>query len=272
MTPSAPGSCRASLAGDLPAGARDEASGDFGNGRRRPRRTADYRVEPAGAGCGLPGVHRLGPLAQVREVIADRWIERASPATVRVRVAPGAGQTGGLAAGPAAWTAQVTGFPDQALRPGSDQSGAGLWVAALIAWPLDVPRIALLAAAAGALGLLFASASPAGSSRSSSRRPRSPWPCSAASSSWRSPGSRCGGASHPAGRAEDPALMERTRSGAGAAGHASMSPTQRRPSRGLARRWTAIPGTAVPRSRRSAEGPAGPVTYGPARRLAACPA
>ncbi len=49
------------------------------------------------------------------EAVAGRWIQRASPATVSLWVAPGAGHTGGLATHPAEWTTRVTAFLGSAL-------------------------------------------------------------------------------------------------------------------------------------------------------------
>ena len=51
------------------------------------------------------------------EPTAARWFRAASPSSVQVWVAPGAGHTGALAAHPGEWQARVTGFLDAALNP-----------------------------------------------------------------------------------------------------------------------------------------------------------
>jgi uncharacterized protein len=51
------------------------------------------------------------------EPTAAQWFRAASPSSVQVWVAPGAGHTGALAAHPAEWQARVTGFLDAALSP-----------------------------------------------------------------------------------------------------------------------------------------------------------
>jgi uncharacterized protein len=54
------------------------------------------------------------------EIVAGRFIRRASPGTVQLWIVPGAAHTGGLATHPAEWTERVTGFLGRALHiPGS---------------------------------------------------------------------------------------------------------------------------------------------------------
>jgi hypothetical protein len=52
------------------------------------------------------------------EAAAGRWIQQASPDTVRLWIVPRSVHTGGLATQPLAWASQVTGFLDSARLPG----------------------------------------------------------------------------------------------------------------------------------------------------------
>jgi dienelactone hydrolase len=59
------------------------------------------------------------------EPAAARWFQAASPATVRVWVAPRAGHTAALATQPQAWEARVTSFLNAALNPGTAAAAQG---------------------------------------------------------------------------------------------------------------------------------------------------